>query len=107
MKRPRRACATIGHMNRVVHLHIGAPKTGTTYLQHRLSRNSRTLDKHDVHIPTRSPLVSPELFQFRAALDLLGQDWGGQPGHADGAWDQLVRRDRKSTRLNSSHANIS
>ena len=79
-------------MSRVVHLHIGAPKTGTTYLQHRLSRNARTLAKHDVHVPTRSPLVSPELFQFRAALDLLGQDWGGQPGHADGAWPQLVRR---------------
>ena len=79
-------------MSRVVYLHIGAPKTGTTYLQHRLSRNARALAKHEVHIPTRSPLVSPELFQFRAALDLLGQDWGGQPGHADGAWDQLVRR---------------
>jgi hypothetical protein len=78
-------------MRRVV-LHIGAPKTGTTYLQHRLSRNAKTLAKHDVHVPTRNLLVSPELFQFRAALDLLGQDWGGQPGHADGAWDQLVRR---------------
>ena len=77
--RPSTACATIGGMSRVVHLHIGAPKTGTTYLQHRLSRNARALAKHDVHIPTRSPLVSPELFQFRAALDLLGQDWGGSP----------------------------
>jgi len=27
-------------MSRVVYLHIGAPKTGTTYLQHRLSRKS-------------------------------------------------------------------
>jgi hypothetical protein len=79
-------------MTGVVHLHIGAPKTGTTYLQHRLARNVRTLARHDVHFPTRNPLVSPELFQFRAALDLLGQDWGGQPGHADGAWPQLVKR---------------
>ncbi len=45
-----------------------------------------------MHVPTRNLLVSPELFQFRAALDLLGQDWGGRPGHADGAWPQLVRR---------------
>ena len=67
-------------MSRVVYLHIGAPKTGTTYLQHRMSRNARALAKHDVFIPTRSPLVSPELFQFRAALDLLGQDWGGAAG---------------------------
>ena len=35
-------CATIGGMSRVVHLHIGAPKTGTTYLQHRLARNVKT-----------------------------------------------------------------
>jgi hypothetical protein len=84
-------------MSRVVHLHIGAPKTGTTYLQHRLARNTRTLAKHDVYVPTRSPLVSPELFQFRAALDLLGQDWGGPPGHADGAWSQLVRRIRSKS----------
>jgi hypothetical protein len=81
-------------MSPVVHLHIGAPKTGTTYLQHRLSRNARNLAKHDVYFPTRSPLVSPELFQFRAALDLLGQDWGGHPGHADGAWGQLAKRVR-------------
>src|SRR4051812_49903063 len=82
-------------MSRVVHLHIGAPKTGTTSLQHRLSRNSKALARHDVHVPTRSPLVSPELFQFRAALDLLGQDWGGPPGHAAGSWDALVRRVRR------------
>ena len=37
-------------------------------------------------------MVSPALFQFRAALDLLGQDWGGTPGHAKGAWDALARR---------------
>jgi hypothetical protein len=84
-------------MSRTVYLHIGAPKTGTTYLQHRLARNAKTLAGHGVTIPTRNPLVSPELFQFRAALDLLGQDWGGQPGHADGAWDQLVRRVNRSS----------
>ena len=30
-------------MSRVVFLHIGAPKTGTTYLQDRLTRNAATL----------------------------------------------------------------
>ena len=30
-------------MSPVVHLHIGAPKTGTTYLQHRLSRNVKDI----------------------------------------------------------------
>src|SRR3712207_7129996 len=52
---PAPAYGMIGGMPDVVYLHVGAPKTGTTYLQDRLHRN----------------------------------------------------RDRKSTRLNSSHANIS
>lgn len=84
-------------MTRRVYLHIGAPKTGTTYLQDRLSLNAKTLAAHDVHFPTTSPLVSPGLAQFRGALDLLGQDWGGPPGHADGSWDALVRRIKKRT----------
>jgi len=82
-------------MSRVVFLHVGAPKTGTTYLQDRLGLNARSLARHGVHVPTGSPLVSPALFQFRAALDLLGQDWGGQPGHAEGAWDTLARKVRR------------
>ena len=79
-------------MSRRVYLHIGAPKTGTTYLQDRLALNAKTLADHGVHLPTGSPLVSPGLFHFRAALDLLGQDWGGPPGHADGSWEALVRK---------------
>jgi hypothetical protein len=78
-----------------VYLHIGAPKTGTTYLQDRLALNSRSLADHGVHFPSSSPLVSPSLFHFRAALDLLGQDWGGPAGHAEGSWDVMVRRARR------------
>ncbi len=89
---------------RVVHLHIGAPKTGTTYLQDRLALNARSLARHGVHFPTSSPLVSPGLFQFRAALDLLGEDWGGHPGHAVGSWDVLARKvRRRSGRVIISH----
>ncbi len=82
-------------MTRRVFLHIGAPKTGTTYLQDRLGLNARTLAAQGVHFPSRSTLVAPELSQFRAALDLLGQDWGGVPGHAEGSWDALVRKVRR------------
>jgi hypothetical protein len=82
-------------MSRRVYLHIGAPKTGTTYLQDRLALNARSLSAHGVHFPTTSPLVSPGLAHFRGALDLLGQDWGGAPGHADGSWEALVRRVRR------------
>lgn len=82
-------------MSRTVYLHIGAPKTGTTYLQDRLGRNASSLAANGVHVPTKSPLVSPGLFHFRAALDLLGQDWGGDRGHADGSWDALVKKVRR------------
>ena len=84
-------------MSPTVYLHIGAPKTGTTYLQDRLGRNASALADHDVHFPSRSAIVSPGLFHFRAALDLLGQDWGGAPGHAEGSWDALVRRVRRKS----------
>ena len=78
-------------------MHIGAPKTGTTYLQDRLALNARTLARHDVHLPSRSPLVSPALFHFRAALDLLGEDWGGHEGHAAGNWQAMVKRVRRAS----------
>jgi hypothetical protein len=84
-------------MSRRVYLHIGAPKTGTTYLQDRLAINASSLADHGIHFPSRSPLVSPALFHFRAALDLLGQDWGGEPGHAAGNWDSLVKRVRRKS----------
>jgi hypothetical protein len=84
-------------MSRRVYVHIGAPKTGTTYLQDRLGLNAKTLAAHDVHLPSRSPLVSTGLFHFRAALDLLDQDWGGPKGHAAGNWAAMVKRVRRSS----------
>jgi len=78
-------------MSRVVHLHIGAPKTGTTYLQDRLVLNTASLARHGVTIP--GPRVGrSDTFHFRAALDLLDQDWGGAPGHAEGAWAAMMRK---------------
>jgi len=82
-------------MSRVVHLHIGAPKTGTTYLQDRLLLNTASLARHGVTIPSRRGGRS-DTFHFRAALDLLDQDWGGAPGHASGSWDAMVRKVRRS-----------
>lgn len=83
-------------MSRVVYLHIGAPKTGTTYLQDRLMLNQSSLAEHGVTIPTKNRLVDADLFHFRAALDLLDQDWGGKPGHAVGSWDTMVKRVRRA-----------
>ncbi len=83
-------------MSRVVYLHIGAPKTGTTYLQDRLNINAERLAEHHVAFPTGSRFVSPATYQFRAALDLLGQDWGGPAGHAEGHWDALMKKVRRT-----------
>lgn len=82
-------------MGRQVFVHVGAPKTGTTYLQDRLALNARTLAEHDIHVPTGMPVHSPGMYQFRVALDLLGQDWGGEPGHAEGTFDAFARRTRR------------
>lgn len=82
-------------MKHVVHLHIGAPKTGTTYLQDRLMRNVESLAAHGVTVPSQNRIVDIDRFHFRAALDVLDQDWGGAPGHAKGAWNTMLRRIRR------------
>lgn len=83
-------------MSRRVYLHVGAPKTGTTYLQDRLAINAGTLAPHGIHFPGGATVI-PALFHFRAALDLLGQDWGGPPGHAEGGWSAMARKVRRRT----------
>ncbi|HZJ04785.1 MAG TPA: hypothetical protein VFD59_04855 [Nocardioidaceae bacterium] len=82
-------------MSRVVYLHIGAPKTGTTYLQDRLDLNAHALAKHGIHFPVGPLGLQASHAHFNAALDLLGMSWGGPPGHADGQWDALMKRVRR------------
>ncbi|WP_110207620.1 hypothetical protein [Nocardioides daejeonensis] len=79
----------------VVFVHVGAPKTGTTHLQDRLTRNAARLAAHDVHFPDRLRPGDAAFFHFQAALDLLDQDWGGPPGHAQGAWSAMARQVRR------------
>lgn len=71
----------------VVYLHVGAPKTGTTYLQDRLSLNRRTLARHRVHYP-----LGLQGDMFVPALDLIGRRWGGRLQSAKGEWDALMKR---------------
>lgn len=82
--------------DKVVRLHIGAPKTGTTYVQDRLTKNAASLARHGVAFPRGGRLTPAHVFHFRAALDLLGDDWGGPPGHAEGAWSQMVQQVRRA-----------
>jgi hypothetical protein len=72
-------------VTRRVLLHVGAPKTGTSFVQDILFTNREALrdrgilyaaERHDAH--------------FLAALDLLDMPWGGLEREAAGAWDRLA-----------------
>jgi hypothetical protein len=76
----------------VVYLHVGAPKTGTTYIQDRLALNRTHLARHDVRFP-----VGVRGDMFHAALDLLERPWGGMLPDAKGEWDALVKRTRRAS----------
>lgn len=75
----------------VVYLHVGAPKTGTTYLQDRLYLNRSDLARHGIHYP-----VGLHADMFGAALDLLDMSWGGQREGVRGEWEHLVGRVRRA-----------
>src|SRR5919112_5201189 len=77
-------------MSRVVYLHVGAPKTGTTYLQDRLALNKASLARHSVHYP-----LLLHASQFRPALDVLQMPWGGLQEDVEGEWDALAARVRR------------
>lgn len=76
-------------MARRVLLHIGTPKTATTYLQDILFRNRDVLAKHGVHYPAEHYSD-----HFRAAIDLTGRPWGGVEAEVVGEWDALVAKAR-------------
>jgi hypothetical protein len=71
-------------------LHVGCPKTGTSYLQDVLFRNQVLLRDHDILYPA-------DRFDahFLAALDLMTLPWGGLETEAVGAWDRLADEVRR------------
>lgn len=71
-------------------LHVGAPKSGTTYVQSRMQRNRATLLEHGVLVPQATDEEGPATLVFRAALDLTGIRLGRGRAYADGRWDRLV-----------------
>jgi hypothetical protein len=77
-------------MAHVVYLHIGAPKTGTTYVQDRLRHNRAALAKHGVHVP-----LGMTNSMYEAAIDLLQVGETGQREKARGEWNSLVARVRR------------
>ncbi|HEX2312429.1 MAG TPA: hypothetical protein VHJ17_01760 [Thermomonospora sp.] len=80
---------------RRVFLHIGSPKSGTTFLQQVLRNNAETLAEAGVLLPTGG---HPQ--QYQAVWDLRGipQDPGDPTPSREGAWDRLAAEVHASDR---------
>jgi len=76
-------------MTRKVLLHVGTPKTGTSYLQDVLFRNREVLAQTGIAYPAER-----HDSHFLAALDLMQLPWGGLQSEAIGAWDGLAAQVR-------------
>jgi hypothetical protein len=76
-------------VTRKVILHVGAPKTGTSYVQDLLFSHREALAAEGVLYPA-------DRFDahFLAALDLMELQWGGLEKQAVGAWDRLAEQVR-------------
>lgn len=73
-----------------VFLHIGTPKSGTTYLQEVMWHNRDSLTETGVRYPASRPDE-----QFLATLDLLGRTFHGRRDPAAvGAWDRICGQAR-------------
>jgi hypothetical protein len=74
-----------------VYFHIGAPKTGTTYLQNVLYANRPTLAEHGVLYPYEDVGQS-----FRSMQDFRGVGWGrGAAAEFAGEWEKVAARARE------------
>jgi hypothetical protein len=76
-------------VSRRVLLHVGTPKTGTSYLQDVLFRNREVLAEAGIAYP-----ATRHDSHFLAALDLMQLPWGGLQAEAIGAWDELAAQVR-------------
>ena len=77
-------------MSQRVFLHVGVPKSGTTFLQSSLDRNRKALRESGVFYPGGQDRM------FLAALDVRGAHaaWGRKRAEVEGTWDTLCRRAR-------------
>lgn len=72
-------------MSRAVYLHVGAPRTGSSYLHRRLVANREQLTRHGVHVPVAGGQTAVD--------DLLERR--DCPADVAGQWDQLARATRR------------
>jgi hypothetical protein len=70
-------------------LHVGLPRSGTSFLQRSLADNVEALGDRGVLYPQTGDDV-----MFRAALDVRGthKSWGLRRRDVEGAWDHLAAR---------------
>lgn len=80
-----------GRRGRVV-LHVGVPKSGTSFLQATLRANADRLERAGVHVPTEQ-----HRGLFHAALELTGNHpgWGVPDSRVRGSWQRLCRQARQ------------
>ena len=77
-------------MNRKrVLLHVGTPKTGTSYLQDVLFNNRPALRAAGINYPAHRFDA-----HFLASLDLMRLPWGGLEKEAVGAWERVAEETR-------------
>ena len=78
-------------MDQRVYLHVGLPKSGTTFLQASLLRNRQALRQAGVLFPAGDERM------FRAAVDVRGNHkaWGLARSEVKDGWDALCRRARR------------
>lgn len=77
---------------RIVYLHIGAPKTGTTFVQNALWHNRDRLADRGLFYPLERPDE-----HFAMTMDIRQMEWAGHHDPAwDGTWDRIVERIRSS-----------
>ena len=84
--------ATASVAERRVLLHVGLPKTGTTFIQASLQQDKQDLRTAGVLYPS-----GKDDRMFRAALDVRGNHkaWGRKRAEVAGTWDTLCRKARK------------
>ena len=80
-------------MARRVFVHVGAPKTGTTYLQSTVARNRSLLAERGLLYPATTQGGD----HFDAAIDLIEHRWGGRLEAARGGWDKLAAAAERTT----------
>ncbi len=79
-------------MARRVFLHIGTPKSGTSYLQDQFALNRDEIARAGLtYLQTRTG------DHFEAALDLIEERWAGQREVARGQWPALVAEARRTS----------